>query len=67
LEEGFPNVQLFSVSVADNYFSDIIHFLTTRIAPEEYTCQQNKELVVHTEDFSIILGHLYKMGADEIL
>jgi len=55
------------VRVADNHFVDIIHFLTTRMAPEGYTSQQKKELAVRTTDFSIIAGHLYKMGADEIL
>lgn len=67
LEEGLPDAQLFAVRVADNHFADVIHFLTTGMAPEGYTSQQEKELVVHTIDFSVIAGHLYKMGADEIL
>lgn len=29
--------------------------------------QQKKELVVWAGDFSMIVGHLYKMGPDEIL
>jgi len=28
LEEGLPEAQLFAMHVADNHFSDIIHFLT---------------------------------------
>lgn len=60
-------MQLFAVLVADGHFEDIIHFLTTGIAPEAYTVQQKKELVVHVDNFSIIVGHLYKMGTDEIL
>eukprot|EP00253_Pinus_taeda_P026246 PITA_26246 len=35
--------------------------------PEGYTVQQKKELVVCAADFSVIVGHLYKMGSDEIL
>ena len=53
--------------VADGHFEDIIHFLTTGAAPEGYFVQQKKELVVRAEDFSVIVGHLYKMGTNEIL
>jgi len=55
------------VCTTDGYFEDIIHFLTTRTAPEGYTIQQKKELVACTTDFSVITAHLYKMGCDEIL
>jgi len=67
LEEGLPNVHLFVVCVANNQFVDSIHFLTTGAAPEGYTNQKKKELVVHMTNFSVIVGHLYKMGSDEIL
>ena len=67
LEEGLPDAQLFAVHVKDNKFADIIHFLTTGMAPEGYTSQQTKELVVCETNFSLIAGHLYKMGLDEIL
>lgn len=53
--------------IAYNHFVDIIYFLTTGMTPEGYTNQQNKELVVRVEDVSIITGHLYKMGTNEIL
>lgn len=62
-----PSAQLFAVHVADGHFEDIIHFLMTSTTLEEYTIQQKKELVVRTEDFSVIAGNLYKMGTDEIL
>lgn len=67
LEEGLPDAQLFSVHVADSHFEDVIHFLTTGTASKGYTIQQKKELVVHAIDFFVIVGHLYKMGSDEIL
>eukprot|EP00253_Pinus_taeda_P007444 PITA_07444 len=51
----------------DGHFEDIIHFLTTGTAPEGYTIQQKKELVVRAVDFSVIARHLYKMGSNEIL
>ena len=37
------------------------------MAPSEYTIPKKKQLVVHIVDFSLIVGHLYKMGPDEIL
>lgn len=66
LEEGLPDAKLFVVRVVDGHFEDIIHFLTTRISPEGYSVQQNKELVVRVIAFSVIARHLYKMGTDEI-
>ena len=67
LEEGLPDTQLFIVCIMDGHFEYIIHFLTTGTVPKEYSIQQKKELVVRTIIFSIIVGHLYKMGNDEIL
>ena len=67
LEEGLPDAQLFVVHIADDHFANIIQFLSTGTAPEMYTTQQKKELVAHTVDLSVIAGHLFKMGSDEIL
>ena len=53
--------------IENGHFDDIIHFLTIGTALEAYTLQQKKELVVHVADFSVIAGHLYKMGSNEIL
>eukprot|EP00253_Pinus_taeda_P003181 PITA_03181 len=53
--------------VADGHFEDIIHFLATGTAPKGYTVHQKKELVVRAANFSVIVGHLYKMGTDKIL
>jgi len=55
------------VHVADGHFEDIIHFLTTGTMPQGYCVQQNKELVISTADFTVIAGHLYKMGNNKIL
>jgi len=55
------------VHIVDNHLEDIIQFLMTGTDPEGYTSQQKKEWVVCVTDFSVIAGHLYKMGADEIL
>lgn len=67
IEDNLPNVQLFSIRIAYDHFVYIIHFLTTGMAPSEHTTQQKKELVVKAIDFSLIAGHLYNMGLDEIL
>ena len=67
LEEGLPDAHLFVVHMVGNHFSDIIHYLTTRMALEGYTSQQKKELVVGAAKFYVITGHFYKMGSDEIL
>ena len=67
LEECLPDAQLFSIQIVDDQFQDIIHFLTTGEAPEPYTMQQKKQLVVHVAEFTLIVGQLYKLGSDEIL
>ena len=67
LEERLLDTQLFAVCVTDGHFEDIIHFLTTGTAPEGYSIEQKKELVVRATDFSVIVRHLYKMWTDEIL
>jgi hypothetical protein len=36
LEDNFPDAQLFSVQVVDEYFSDIIEYLSIGIVPQEF-------------------------------
>ena len=67
LDEGLLDAQLFVVRIADDQFSNIIHFFTIGTDLEGYYTQEKKELVVRATDFSIIVGHLYKMEIDEIL
>ena len=62
-----PDAQLFSIQIEDEYYVDIINFLTTGWEPSEFTKQQKKQLVVKVADFTLIAGHLYKLGPDEIL
>ena len=42
LEDNLPDAQLFSIQIADEYYADVIHFLTTGWAPVEFTKQQKK-------------------------
>jgi hypothetical protein len=67
LEDTLSNAQLLAIRKVDDHFVEIVQFLSTRIAPREYTIIQKKQLVVCATDFSLIAGQLYKMGHDEIL
>jgi hypothetical protein len=46
LEDKFPDAQLFSVQIADEHFTYIIHYLSTSTTPQEYSTAQKKNLVV---------------------
>jgi hypothetical protein len=67
LEDTLPDAQLLAIRKIDDHFTAIVQLLSTGMTPSEYTIPQKKQLVVHTADFSLIAGHLYKMGLDEIL
>ena len=67
LEDNFPDVQLFAVTVVDKNFKAIIHLLSTSYVPEGFTTAHKKKLVVKAANFTLIVGQLYKMGPDEIL
>ena len=67
LEDNFPDAQLFAVTVHDNKYLSIIHFLTTGYTHEGFATMQKKQLVVKVVDFTLIAGQLYKLDSDEIL
>ena len=67
LEDSLPDAQLLSIQIADEYFADIIEFLTTGNAPAEYSEKQRKQLVVKATDLTIIASQVYKLGQYEIL
>jgi hypothetical protein len=67
LEYNFPDAQLFSVHVEDEYFIDIIEYLSTGVAPKDFSTTQKKNMVVRVVDYQLIARHLYKMGTDRIL
>ena len=58
---------MFSIHIVDEYYTNIIHFLTTGWAPAKFSKQQKKQLVVKAVDFTLIAGHLYKLSPDEVL
>jgi hypothetical protein len=67
LEDNFPNAQLFSVKIVDEYFYDIIDFFSTIFSPKEYNTMQKKNLVVRATYYQLIVGDLYNLGADNII
>jgi hypothetical protein len=67
LEDTLLDAQFLSIRKIDDHFTDIVQFLSTGMAPSEYTIPQKKQLVVHVADFSLIVGQLYKLGPDGIL
>jgi hypothetical protein len=67
LEDKFPEEQLFLVQIIDEYFINIIQYLSIGTVPQEYNTTQKKNLVVWDADYQLIAGHLYKMGAYSIL
>ena len=42
LKDNLPDVQLFSVQITNDYFKDIIEFLTIGVFPVEYSAKQKK-------------------------
>ena len=67
LEDTLLDAQFLSIRNIDDHFVEIVQFLSTRMAPSEYTITQKNQLVVCLAGCSLIAGHLYKMGPDEIL
>jgi hypothetical protein len=67
LEDNILDAQLFQVHIVDEYFADIIEFLSTRFSPKEYNTAQKNNLVVRDGDYQLIAGHLYKLGAYNII
>jgi hypothetical protein len=53
--------------MVDDYFSDIVEFLSTGMSPLELTVARKKQLVVKAIDYQLIAWNLYKLGADGIL
>jgi hypothetical protein len=66
LEDTLPDAQLLAIRKFDDHFVEIVQFLSTGMAPREYTVIQKKQLAVRPPDFQLIAGQLYKMGPDEI-
>ena len=62
LEDTFLDTHLFSVHITDDYFADIIEYLSIGTVPQEFNTMKRKNLVVRESDYELIVGKLYKMG-----
>jgi len=60
LDDNFPYPRLFAVRVVDDYFVNIVAYLSTSMAPFEMTVAQKKWVVVKETN-------LYKLGEDGIM
>jgi hypothetical protein len=67
LEDALLNAQLLAIRNIGDHFTEIVQFLSTGMAPSNYTIPQKKQLVVRAAYFSLIVGQVYKMGPNEIL
>jgi hypothetical protein len=54
LEDTLSDAQLLAIRKVDDHFTEIVQFLSTGMAPSDYTIIQKKQLVVRTADFSLI-------------
>jgi hypothetical protein len=66
-DDNFHSAQLFAVKMVDDYFTEIMEFLHTGVAPFDMMVAQKKQLVVKEVDYQLIVGNLNKLGADGIL
>ena len=48
-------------------FNAIIHILSKGYAPEGLPTDHNKHFIVRDVDYTLIAGHLYKLGMNETL
>jgi hypothetical protein len=64
LDENFPYAQVFAVKMVDDYFLEIVQFLSIGMAPSDMTVEQKKKMVVKLIDYQLIAGNLYKLGED---
>jgi hypothetical protein len=67
LGDNLPHVHIFAVQMIDDYFADIVQFLSTGVAPPDFTVAQKKQSIIKAIDYRLIVGNLYKLGTYCIL
>jgi hypothetical protein len=67
IDDNFMDAQLFFVKMVDDYFANIVQFLSTGIAPLDMIVAHKGQLVVKTIDYHLIAGNLYNLGRYGIL
>jgi hypothetical protein len=58
LEDNFPNAQLFSVQVTNEYFAEIIEYFSIGTMPQEFNTAEKKSLVVRATNHQLIARNL---------
>jgi hypothetical protein len=67
LDDSLLDENLFTVNMVDDYFSNIIQFLSTHMDSSGMIVEQKKQLVVKATYYQLIAWNLYKLGVDGIL
>ena len=53
--------------IHNSFLYKLLEFFSTGFSPKEYNTAQNKNLMVRATDYQLFAGHLYKLGAKNIL
>ena len=67
VNDDFPDVQLFHITVLPSWYARIREYLSTRRFPSEMPPNERRKLVLRRRTFQLINNLLYKMGPDQIL
>jgi len=51
----------------EDYFAEIVHYLSTIMAPYDMKIVQKKQIVVKASYYQFISGKSYKLGVDGML
>lgn len=67
MDDHLPDADLFRVEAVPDHLKQITTLLITNHCPEGYTTTQKQHLIVRATYYQLIIGHLYKMGLDQVL
>jgi len=67
IDNWSPDADLSRIEAIPNDLEEIVTLLTADSCPKGYMAMQSRHLVVRVVDYQLIVGHLYKMGLDQIL
>jgi hypothetical protein len=67
VDDQLPYAYLFKVESIPNYLCNITLFLSMGVNPQGYSATLKRYLVVCATNYQLIIGHMYKLGLDNIL
>jgi hypothetical protein len=53
LDDSLPDTHLFAIQMVDDYFSYLVKFLSTCVAPSNFIVAKKKRLVVKVADYQL--------------